>query len=107
MPQYPITEQLKSSFIPTSNAGVGTLASANHNYQLINNNPLRRFLIFQNTHSTAIIYLNFGAAAWSGSALQGMQIQPGQMLILDVAVPYSSVQVASGTIGATYYILEG
>jgi len=99
--------ELSSAFAPTANTGAGSVASANTDQVVLAANSNRRMAMFQNTHATATIYLNFGAAAYSGAALVGAELAPGQGILLDIAVPNSALHAASSTTGATFFILEG
>lgn len=107
MPQSPTFEQLASSFAPTANTGAASVAVANTDYTIANQNPIRRLLLLSNTHATATIYVNFGSPAWDGFELSGLPITAGAGVFFDVAVPNSEIHVASATDGATYFLLEG
>lgn len=95
------------AFTPTANSGAGSITTANTDQTILATNATRRFLLIQNTHATATIYIYPGTAAWSGTALVGFILQPGQEQIFDVGVPNSAIHAASATAGATFFILEG
>lgn len=101
------TVTVAPAFTPTGNTGAGSVTSANTDQTVLAANTTRRMSVFQNTHATATIYLNFGAVAWTGSALTGLQVGPGQGVVFDIQVPNSALHAASATAGATFFILEG
>lgn len=84
-----------------------TLGSANTDYLVVAANPVRRLLIIQNTHQTATLWVNFGAAAYANSVFTGVCLSPGTNLQLDAAVPANDIHLAATVGAASYTLLEG
>jgi hypothetical protein len=99
--------QVVNGFTPTGNSGPGSITTANADQTILAANTSRRTVMVQNQHTSAILYVYPGTAAWSGSALQGFQLQPGQALVFDVATATSAFHAASATSGCPYFVLEG
>lgn len=103
-----IYERSSSSFSSSVDYS-GVISSAATNYAALPANSARRFLQIQNTHATALLYLNFASAAYIGSGNQytGFVLTPGDTATYDITVPTSQINLASATAGATYFVIEG
>lgn len=98
---------LSDSFAGTNtNAnGTGTCAATATDYTLARAAP-RQYLSITNTHATARLTVNFGAAAYAGGAAVGRPVAAGATLECPVP-PRCDVHVSSDTAGATYFVVDG
>ncbi len=96
-----------SKFTPTASSGSGTVSGANTDKTALSPKADRVFLLIQNTSQSAWLTINYGAPAYTGGALVGFSVGPGDSLFFDSSVPVSDVHIASASSNATYYILEG
>ena len=94
-----------NSCTPTGNTGTVTTTLAATDYTIAASNTSRKLFKFTNT-STALIYVNLASAAYSSSVYYGDQVQPGQAIGYDSAIPTSAIHIASATAGSTAYLLE-
>lgn len=96
-----------TAFPVTTRSGAYTATALDTDYIPVAANSTRRFIEVQNTHASAVVYIAFGAPAWTGTALAGFQLAPGASRKYDVAVPLNELHFASATAGATIYVMEG
>jgi fructose-specific component phosphotransferase system IIB-like protein len=98
---------LADSFSGTNTTanGTGTCAATATDYTLAKAAP-RQYLSITNTHASAKLTVNLGAAAYAGGAAVGRQIAPGATLEFLVP-PLCAVHVAADTAGATYFVVDG
>ena len=93
----------------TGQQGAMTQAAANvtnASAQLLAANPLRRFLLVQNNHATASVFLNLTGAAATVEA--GVKLGPGGSLLLDNFVPSAAICAIGDTASNTAVIaVEG
>lgn len=93
----------------TGQQGAMTQAAANvtnASAQLLAAKPLRRFLLVQNNHATASVFLNLAGAAATVAA--GVKLEPGGSLLLDNFVPSAAIFAIGDTASNTAVIaVEG
>lgn len=84
----------QSSFMATNGGASDAVAE----------NLSRRFLLVQNTHASAVLYVAFGVDATTSN---GMRITAGGSLLLDNFVPRSRVSLLGGALLHSVVIAEG
>lgn len=74
--------------------------------ELLAAKPLRRFLLVQNNHATASVFLNMSGAAATVAA--GVKVGPGGSLLLDQFVPSAAIFAIGDTASNTaVVVVEG
>lgn len=69
-------------------------------------NTARKWLVIQNPSTeTEPLYVEFGAVATIAST--SMELEPGAMLLFDVAVPTDSINVNATSTLHKFFVLEG
>lgn len=92
----------------TNAQGAGVCATAATNYVAVKPRGEPTFLSITNTHTSAVLYLNENAAAWTAeNGYAGRPLQPGEEYIWDTAVPTNALNVASPFAGASYFAVAG
>jgi hypothetical protein len=97
---------VSSALTPSGTSGTAAVVAAATDYVLVGANATRRIFAISNNHATAILYVNFVGAAYLSGNYAGFPIHPLGSILLDVAVPNTTVHVASDTAGCPYTLVE-
>ena len=94
------------AFTPTVDSEAGVLPTANTDYTIIGANATREYLLIQNTHATATLYINPLGSAYSGGPV-GIKIIAGEGIVFDRKVPNTAIHASSEIDSCTIFVLEG
>ena len=94
------------AFTPTVDSEAGVLPLANTDYTIIGANATRGYLLIQNTHATATLYINPLGSAYVGGPV-GIKILAGEGIAFDIKVPNTAVHASSEIDNCTIFVLEG